>query len=78
MPELSEKCGVFGVVTASQDAARLTYYGLAAAFRAAAKAKTPEQTIAEAAKKMVEADAENVTPKPETNPAPETPKPKET
>lgn len=28
MPELSEKCGVFGVVTASPDAARLTYYGL--------------------------------------------------
>jgi len=28
LPELSEKCGVFGVVTASPDAARLTYYGL--------------------------------------------------
>ena len=28
MPELSEKCGVFGVVTAGPDAARLTYYGL--------------------------------------------------
>ena len=28
MPELTEKCGVFGVMTASVDAARLTYYGL--------------------------------------------------
>ncbi|HVQ43681.1 MAG TPA: amidophosphoribosyltransferase [Candidatus Saccharimonadia bacterium] len=28
MPELTEKCGVFGVVTDSPDAARLTYYGL--------------------------------------------------
>jgi amidophosphoribosyltransferase len=28
LPELSEKCGVFGVVTANPDAARLTYYGL--------------------------------------------------
>ena len=28
MPELTEKCGVFGVMTASEDAARLTYYGL--------------------------------------------------
>jgi amidophosphoribosyltransferase len=28
LPELTEKCGVFGVMTAGEDAARLTYYGL--------------------------------------------------
>ncbi|HEX3082683.1 MAG TPA: amidophosphoribosyltransferase, partial [Candidatus Saccharimonadia bacterium] len=28
MPELKEKCAVFGVVSATSDSARLTYYGL--------------------------------------------------
>jgi amidophosphoribosyltransferase len=28
LPELTEKCGVFAAITASPDAARLTYYGL--------------------------------------------------